>query len=154
MAVKSLIYQFDNVRVEAREFRFFKDGASVTLEPKAFAVLIFLIENRGRLVLKDELLDAVWKDSFVTPNVLTRVVAQLRRALGEDAKSARYIETVPTRGYRFIAEVEEIQAETADETESKEPSSNVIFDKTDANRPALQSLPINARRFAKSDSIL
>lgn len=62
------------------------------------------IAGRGE---KDELLDGVWKDAFVTPNALTRVVAQLRRALGEDARAARYIETVPTRGYRFIAEIKE-----------------------------------------------
>ncbi|MFN2452612.1 MAG: winged helix-turn-helix domain-containing protein [Pyrinomonadaceae bacterium] len=110
MAVKSFIYQFDNVRVEAREFRVFKNDEAITLEPKAFTVLVFLIENRGRLVTKDDLLDALWKDSFVTPNVLTRIVAQLRRALGDAPNNSRYIETVPTRGYRFIAEVEEIGA--------------------------------------------
>lgn len=107
MTDKPLIYQFDDVRVELDSFRVFKAGEPVALEPKAFEALIFLLERRGRLVTKDELLDGVWKDAFVTPNALTRIVAQLRRALGEDARAARYIETVPTRGYRFIAEVEE-----------------------------------------------
>lgn len=129
MTAKPFIYRFDDVLVEAREFRVFKNGEAITLEPKAFAVLIFLIENRGRLVTKDELLDAVWKDAFVTPNVLTRIVAQLRRALGEDAKAARYIETVPTRSYRFIAEVEETE-----EAEMKEMSADLIFDETAVNR--------------------
>jgi TolB-like protein/Flp pilus assembly protein TadD len=110
MTDKPLIYGFDDVRVELASFRLFKAGESVALEPKAFEALIFLIERRGRLVTKDELLDGVWKDAFVTPNALTRIVAQLRRALGEGARAARYIETVPTRGYRFIAEVEEIGA--------------------------------------------
>lgn len=113
MVVKSFIYRFDNVRVEAREFRVFKNGEPITLEPKAFQALIFLLEQRGRLVTKDELMDAVWKDSFVTPNVLTRIVAQLRRALGDASQHSRYIETVPTLGYRFIAEVEETEAETS-----------------------------------------
>lgn len=125
MAAKSLIYQFDNVRVEANEFRVFKGGKPLTLEPKAFAVLIFLLENRGRLVTKDEMLDAVWKDSFVTPNALTRIIAQLRRALGEDAKAARYIETVPTRGYRFIGEVEEIELKTDAEKTERQPLGDV-----------------------------
>ena len=114
MAAKSFIYRFDDVSVEAGEFRVFKNGEPITLEPKAFQVLIFLIENRGRLVTKDELLDAVWKDSFVTPNVLTRIVAQLRRALDDASQNSRHIETVPTRGYRFIAGVEKIAAETND----------------------------------------
>lgn len=101
-----LIYQFDNVRVEPGSFQVFKAGTVLPLEPKAFEVLIFLIEHRGRLIEKEELLNAVWKDAFVTQNAMTRVIAHLRKALGEDAKEARYIETVPTRGYRFIAEVE------------------------------------------------
>src|SRR5688572_20172483 len=80
-------------------------GRVLSLEPKAFDVLRHLMENRDRLVTKDELLDVVWKDTFVTPNVLTRVVAMLRKALGDDAFEARYIETVAKRGYRFIAPV-------------------------------------------------
>src|SRR4051812_23242000 len=108
MKAKTPVFRFDNVNVDAVEFRVSKDGEQVILEPKAFQVLIFLLENRGRLIPKDELLDAVWADSFVTPNALTRVVAQLRRALGDTSQNSRYIETVPTRGYRFIAEVEEI----------------------------------------------
>ncbi len=109
MAAKPFIYQFYDVRVETEEFRVFKNGEILTLEPKAFQVLIFLLEQRGRLITKDELLDAVWKDSFVTPNALTRVIAQLRRALGDASQNSRIIETIPTRGYRFIAEVEEIE---------------------------------------------
>lgn len=134
MAVKPFIYRFDDVRVEEREFRVFKNGEAILLEPKAFAVLVFLIENRGRLVTKDELLDAAWKDSFVTPNVLTRIVAQLRRALGDESNNSRYIETVPTHGYRFIAEVETVEAETTDEAETKEPLADLIFDEADASR--------------------
>ena len=77
----------------------------VSIEPKTFDVLRHLIEHRDRLVTKEELLDVAWKDTFVTPNVLTRAVAQLRKALGDDAFEARYIETVAKRGYRFIAPV-------------------------------------------------
>jgi Tol biopolymer transport system component/DNA-binding winged helix-turn-helix (wHTH) protein len=101
-----LIYQFDDVQVEPRAFRVVKAGQAVPLEPKAFEVLVFLINHRERVIEKDELLSAVWKDTFVTPNAMTRVIAQLRKRLGDDAREARYIETVPTRGYRFIAEVQ------------------------------------------------
>src|SRR5262245_59463895 len=80
-------------------------GQDVALEPKAFDVLRFLIEHRDRLVTKDELLDHVWRDTFVTPNALTRAVAQLRKALGDEAREARIVETVAKRGYRFIAPV-------------------------------------------------
>jgi TolB-like protein/DNA-binding winged helix-turn-helix (wHTH) protein/Tfp pilus assembly protein PilF len=106
MAAKPFIYQFYDVRVDAVDFRIFKNGEILTLEPKAFQVLLFLLEERGRLITKEELLDAVWKDSFVTPNALTRLIAQLRRALGDASQNSRMIETVPTRGYRFIAETQ------------------------------------------------
>jgi Tol biopolymer transport system component/DNA-binding winged helix-turn-helix (wHTH) protein len=99
------VYEFGDVRVEPAAFRVLKAGRPVALEPKAFDLLTFLIEQRGRLIEKHELLDAVWKDTTVTENAMTRVVAQLRKALGDTASEPRYIETVPTRGYRFIAEV-------------------------------------------------
>jgi DNA-binding winged helix-turn-helix (wHTH) protein/tetratricopeptide (TPR) repeat protein len=105
MEKKPRFYQFDDVRVDLEEFEVVKAGVRVRLEPKAFEALVFLIEHRGRLVEKKELLDAVWKEAFVTENAMTRVIAQLRKALGDDSKEAKYIETVPTRGYRFIAEV-------------------------------------------------
>src|SRR5262245_27714975 len=98
-------YQFDDVAVGLRTFSVSKGGAVVGLEPKAFQELVFLIENRDRVVEKDDLLNAVWKDAFVTPNTLTRVIAQLRKGLQDDAKDARYIATAPTRGYRFVAPV-------------------------------------------------
>ena len=121
MSGKSPIYLFDNVRVEPEAFRVWKDGSVVQVEPKAFEVLLFLIQNRGRLVEKRELLDAVWKKTFVTENALTREIAQLRKALGEEARSARYIETVPTRGYRFIAEVrDEVEASATEREENTE----------------------------------
>lgn len=86
-------------------FRVTKAGRPVPLEPKAFEVLRFLLENPGRLIGKSELLDRVWPDTAVTESAMTRVIADLRRALGDTAREARYIETVPTRGYRFIAEL-------------------------------------------------
>lgn len=109
MVAKSLVYQFLDVRVEVAPFRVMRGGRALALEPKAIETLIFLLERPGRLVEKDELLNGVWRDSFVTPNALTRIIAQLRRELGDDPKAAQIIETVPTRGYRFIAEVEQWQ---------------------------------------------
>ena len=110
MEEKSGVFLFGDVRVEPAAFRVLRAGAVVSLEPKAFEVLLFLIHNRGRVVQKRELLDAVWRDTFVGENALTREIAQVRRALGEDARRSRYIETIPTRGYRFIAEVRESAA--------------------------------------------
>ncbi len=110
MDEKPFYYQFDDVLVEPQTFKVWKAGQPLPLEPKAFEVLVFLLRHRERMVEKNELLEAVWGETFVTPNALTRVVAHLRKLLGDDPKEARYIETVPTRGYRFIAEVQMVDA--------------------------------------------
>ncbi|HET7292831.1 MAG TPA: winged helix-turn-helix domain-containing protein [Vicinamibacteria bacterium] len=99
----AMTYCFDDVEIDAEGFRVTKGGGPVRLEPKAIELLLFLAANPTRLVTKAEIQGAVWKNTFVTENALTRLVAQLRKALGDDAKEARYIETVPTRGYRFVA---------------------------------------------------
>jgi Tol biopolymer transport system component/DNA-binding winged helix-turn-helix (wHTH) protein len=99
-------YRFDDVELDAEGFRVTKAGAPVRLEPKALELLLFLAANAGRLVTKAEIQEAVWKDTFVTENALTRLVAQIRKGLGDDARGSRYVETVPTRGYRFVARLD------------------------------------------------
>ena len=100
-----VVYEFGDLRVDVGRMAALRDGSAIPLEPKAFDVLVHLIEHRYRVVTKDELLDAVWTGTFVTPNVLTRAVAQIRKALGDESQDARYIETIAKRGYRFIAAV-------------------------------------------------
>ena len=102
---QELIFQFDDVRVEVRNALVLKTGRRVSLEPKAFRVLVFFLERPGRLIEKEELLSAIWADTFVTENTLARVIALLRKTLGDNKDGPKYIETVPTRGYRFIAPV-------------------------------------------------
>src|SRR4029453_11094840 len=97
------VYEFGEVRVDMGRMAALRGDTAIPLEPKAFDVLVHLIEHRDRVVTKDELLDAVWTGTFVTPNVLTRAVAQIRKALGEDAGEARYIETAGKRGEHLIA---------------------------------------------------
>jgi DNA-binding winged helix-turn-helix (wHTH) protein len=75
----------------------------VRLEPKAMEVLTQLVAHSGDVVLKHELIDEVWHTEFIAENTLTRVIAELRRALGDDARSPSYIQTIPKRGYRLIA---------------------------------------------------
>lgn len=102
-------YQVRDFVVDLRLVGVWKGDDRVPLEPKSFDVLRHLIGHRDRVVMKEELLDAVWASTFVTPNALTRAVAQLRKALGDDAQDAWLIETVAKRGYRFIAPVTELQ---------------------------------------------
>ena len=99
------VYEFGDVRVDMARMAAARGDTPIPLEPKAFDVLVYLLQHRDRVVNKDELLDAVWAGTFVTPNVLSRAVAQIRKALGDESDHAHYIETVAKRGYRFIAPV-------------------------------------------------
>jgi hypothetical protein len=98
MASLAQSFQFDDVEVRAAAFEVLKAGRVLPLEPKAIRVLLYLVENRERVVSKEELLQAVWQGAAVTDNALTRVIAQLRKELGDDARNAKYIQTVPTSG--------------------------------------------------------
>ena len=99
-------YQFDDVVVELRAGRVQRAGTAVPLEPKAYDLLVLLLSRRGELVTRQDVLDQVWSGVYVTDNAVARVIAQVRRGLGDSARSSRYIETVPTRGYRFVAPAE------------------------------------------------
>jgi Tol biopolymer transport system component/DNA-binding winged helix-turn-helix (wHTH) protein len=111
MATGPRIYVFDDVVVNLETGEVRKAGKVVPLEPKGFELLVYFLEHRGRLVDKQALLDAIWRDAFVTENALTRVVAQVRKALGDDAHQPRYLVTVSKRGYRFLPKVEERSSE-------------------------------------------
>lgn len=82
----------------------------VPLMPKPFAVLRYLVEHAGRLVTQDELLSAIWPETYVQPEVLRRYILEIRRVLGDRAEKPRFVETLPKRGYQFIAPVTNTQS--------------------------------------------
>lgn len=82
-----------------------KGSEQIALPPKPFAVLQYLVEHPGRLIAHDELLDALWPETYVQPQVLRTYMLDLRKVLGDDARQPHYIQSVPKRGYRFLAEV-------------------------------------------------
>jgi len=106
MEHRSCIFRFADVEVDESNFSVTKAGEPLPLEPKVFKVLQYLLHHPGRVVTKDELLDAVWSDTSVSESSLTRSVATLRRLLGDDIHEPRYIATIPTVGYRFLCEVQ------------------------------------------------
>jgi DNA-binding winged helix-turn-helix (wHTH) protein/Flp pilus assembly protein TadD len=95
-------------RLDAAERLLLREGELVPLPPKAFDLLLVLLEQPGHLLEKEFLLNAVWPDSFVEENNLADNISRLRKALGEGEQGRKFIETVPRRGYRFVAEVKEI----------------------------------------------
>ncbi|KRG69045.1 winged helix-turn-helix domain-containing protein [Pseudoxanthomonas dokdonensis] len=99
-------FHFDRVEVDAVAHTLVRDGQAVALEPKAFAVLLALLQHPGELLERDDLLDRVWGHRHVTPGVLTRAIAQLRAALDDDSHQPRYIQTQHGLGYRFIGQLQ------------------------------------------------
>ncbi|MGB5688618.1 MAG: winged helix-turn-helix domain-containing protein, partial [Woeseiaceae bacterium] len=103
------MYRFDDFLVDSESWRLTRDGQEIHLEPVVLNLLIYLIVHRGRLVTRQELMDTVWGDTVISESALTKAVARLRKALDDDSASPRYLETVRTQGYRFVAEVDEIE---------------------------------------------
>jgi Tol biopolymer transport system component/DNA-binding winged helix-turn-helix (wHTH) protein len=106
-------YRWDDFTLDLDAYRLTRAGVALPLEPKAFNLLVLLVQRPGHLFTKQEIFDAIWPGTAVTDHALTRVVAQLRRVMGEEAREARYIETVPTRGYRWIRPIDRAEDDAA-----------------------------------------
>jgi pimeloyl-ACP methyl ester carboxylesterase len=113
-------YLFDGFRVDAHERLLFKENREIPLTPKVFDTLLVLLENSGHVLTKKELMQQVWPDSFVEENNLAQNISILRKALGTGTEGEHYIQTVPKRGYRFLADVRATGGE--DETVQPEPA--------------------------------
>jgi TolB-like protein/DNA-binding winged helix-turn-helix (wHTH) protein/Tfp pilus assembly protein PilF len=126
-------FEFGTFRLDAAERVLWRDGQPVPLTGKAFDTLFVLVRHRGHIVGKEELLRAVWPDSFVEEGNLSFNVSLLRKALGEDAHRPQFIETVARRGYRFIADVRAVDGNEVSELviETRTRSSLVVEEETD-----------------------
>jgi Tol biopolymer transport system component/DNA-binding winged helix-turn-helix (wHTH) protein len=106
--VDSRCFQFGPYVVDARRRLLWRDGVHVPLTPKALEILGLLLQNRARVVTKEELLDELWPDTAVEENTLTRHISTLRKALEERPTEHHYVVTVPGHGYQFVATVQEL----------------------------------------------
>jgi TolB-like protein/Tfp pilus assembly protein PilF len=106
--VASKVYEFNGFRLEGTQRRLQYNGHPVPLKGKILDLLLFLVEMRGQLVVKEELMKKIWPDAIVEENNITVSMSILRKTLGEDRSRPRFIETIPRQGYRFIAEVTEV----------------------------------------------
>lgn len=103
------IYEFGVFTLDGDERLLFDGTATIPLAPKAFDTLLLLIENGGRVLSKEAIMESVWEDAFVEENNLAQNISILRKALGEGSQGAKFIETVSKRGYRFIAPVRRLE---------------------------------------------
>lgn len=131
-------YRFDSIVVDATAHTLSRNGELLAVEPKAFAVLLFLLRHSGELVHHGDLLDAVWGHRHVTPGVLTRAIAQLRHVLDDDSQHPRYIQTQHGLGYRFIGE---LLAQPAATAATPRATTDVSRSAATAAQPAGADLP-------------
>ena len=141
-------YEFGGFRLDSKKRILWQNGEIVPITPKAAEVLLSLVEKRGDLLEREELLDRVWKDTFVEEANLNFTIANLRKVLGQNGK--KMIQTVPRRGYRFTEPIEDIYEENSDgRISEKEPIANSEIPKVARdNDPRLVDVPPARAIFA------
>jgi DNA-binding winged helix-turn-helix (wHTH) protein len=130
------LYEFGPFRLDAAQRLLSRDDHPILLQPKAFETLLVLVRNSDRVVMKEELLNAVWADTFVQESNLTQNIFVLRKALGDDDGEARrrYIVTVPGRGYRFAEKVRTVAAPEAVLPDEPTPAPTAVQPRWRASR--------------------
>src|SRR5580692_5614148 len=131
------VYRFGQFALDSRKRTLSRADSPVSLTPKAFDVLLFLVQNPNRLVTKEELLQAVWGDTFVEEGNLTQYISHLRKALGDNSEDTRLIVTIARKGYQFTANVS--VAEAADTAIQAEVQFSTAESSRADTQPALWS---------------
>src|SRR5262245_43562870 len=149
------LYEFGPFHLDTAERLLLRNSLPVPLAPKVFDTLVALVQHSGHLLTKDELMQKVWPDSFVEEVNLTVNISALRKALGDDQNGQRYIDTVPKKGYRFVAPVRELANNGAElvveerHTErigAEEEESDVLGEYVDVGQSAYEKALAPGRR--------
>jgi DNA-binding winged helix-turn-helix (wHTH) protein/TolB-like protein len=138
--IESQNYEFGRFSLNTAERVLLREGEPVPLTPKVFDILLVLVENGGRVVGKEDLMKRVWPSTFVEEGNLTQNISLLRKALGESPNGVQFIETVPRRGYRFVAPTRESNGEIRH-----------VYDLTSADSTITAELP--ARSPSQNESL-
>src|SRR5277367_5740947 len=125
------LYRFGQFVLDPDKRALCRADSPVSLTPRAFDVLLFLVQNPNRLVTKEELLQAVWGDTFVEEGNLTQYISHLRKALGDNSEDARLIVTIARKGYQFTARVTVAEAENIARYATL-PAAGIEISRTDA----------------------
>jgi len=124
-------YEFGSFRLDAEKHRLMRNGEPVTLSPKSVEALLVLVQNAGKLLERETLMQAVWAGTFVEDANLTVAISHLRKALSQNGDSVEYIETIPRIGYRFLADVREVFEEQRPLVIEKHTLSRTIIEEED-----------------------
>ena len=142
----SKVYEFNEFRLDVAERRLLRNGDSVTIKPKIFDLLLFLVTRPNQLVVKEYLMKSVWADTIVEENNLTVSMSILRKTLGDDQDKNKIIETVPRQGYRFLARVTEISPQLREQQAVRSVQVETVFEEE-----PIDSLAVLPMRGSGSD---
>ncbi|MEK6282701.1 MAG: tetratricopeptide repeat protein [Acidobacteriota bacterium] len=134
------LYEFGPFRLDPEKPCLWRDGEPVALTPKAVETLLVLVQQNGRLVEREQLMNAIWPDTFVEDGNLNFNVSVLRKALGTDEAGEQYIQTVPRHGYRFKADVREVAEEVPALIVEKHTSARVVIEEREF--PGAAEVPV------------
>ncbi len=134
--------------------RLSRDDRVIQLEPKIMDVLVYLAANAGQVVSKNDIMDAVWPDVFITESVITRSIAGLRRAFGDDVRHPRFIETISKRGYRLIADVAMDEPSRTTPSVAAPPESAAIVRATTAALPYVIGQWVRGEKFYGREPVI
>jgi DNA-binding winged helix-turn-helix (wHTH) protein/TolB-like protein/Flp pilus assembly protein TadD len=126
MPQSTRIYEFTGFRLEVQEGLLLRNGAAVSITPKIFDMLLLFLENPNRLLGKDEIMRTVWPDTHIDEATLTRTISELRKTLGQTSGEANFVQTVPKRGYRFVAPVETLPDPAPEVMTALEPAPHPV----------------------------
>ena len=140
--ISSKVYEFSGFRLEEAQQRLLFNGEPVALKPKILDLLRYLIHSRGQLIAKDDLMREIWPDAIVEENNITVSMSILRKTLGENRQKPRFIQTVPRRGYRFVADVIELSTDPVASAETRQI--RVVSESEEAPIDSLAVLPMDS----------
>ncbi len=143
-------YEFGGFRIDRNDRLLLRGSEVIPLTPKALDLLLTLVENNGHVLSKDELMREVWPDSFVEEANLSHHIFTLRKALGEDKNGAKFIETLPRRGYRFVASVTEIDDASNDLVLTEHTRSHIVVEEVQDASLAGQPFEVEQARAVKA----
>jgi DNA-binding winged helix-turn-helix (wHTH) protein/TolB-like protein/Flp pilus assembly protein TadD len=132
------LYAFGGFRLDPAERRLLRDETPVPLTPKCFDLLVIFVENSGHLIGKEELIERLWPNQIVEEANLSFNISTLRKALGQGSNGEPFIETVPKKGFRFVAHVEEQLEEQAVPSRLLKPASQLVSDSGESRRSKLR----------------
>src|SRR5258706_9309962 len=148
------IYEFGSFRLDAVKRLLWREGEPVPLTSKSLETLLALVESRGEILDKDSLMSRIWPDTVVEEKNLTINISALRKALGENPREHRYIVTVPGRGYRFVAEVQEISDTHTAEMMLRQSKISVVVEEVEDGETGRAGDGATERISASADSLL